>query len=89
MLRPRKRLGIAGLFFCAAAVLSGGSTVEVGGGDAAFRVGLDWFILNLVLLALIFVPLERLFPLKPEQGIFRPAGRRTASIFSSAMSRSN
>lgn len=80
LLRPRKRLGIAGLFFCAAAVLSGGSSVEIGGGEAAFRVGLDWFILNLVLLALIFVPLERLFPLKAAQGIFRP-GWTTDSIY--------
>lgn len=80
LLRPRKRLGLTGLFFCAATFLSGGSTVQVGGGEAAFRIGLDWFILNLMLLALIFVPLERLFPLKPEQSIFRP-GWTTDSIY--------
>ena len=55
-----------------AAVLAGGSTVEVGSGTAAFRVGLDWFILNVVLLAVVFIPLERLFPLNAEQGTFRP-----------------
>jgi sterol desaturase/sphingolipid hydroxylase (fatty acid hydroxylase superfamily) len=80
LLRPSKRLGITGLFFCMLAILAGGSTVEVGGGAAAFRIGLDWFLLNLLLLALIFVPLERLFPLKPDQGIFR-AGWTTDSIY--------
>jgi lathosterol oxidase len=80
VLRPSKRLGLTGLFFCLAAVAAGGSNVEVGSGEAAFRIGLDWFILNVVLLALIFVPLERLFPLKPEQDIFRP-GWTTDGIY--------
>jgi sterol desaturase/sphingolipid hydroxylase (fatty acid hydroxylase superfamily) len=80
VLRPSKRLGLAGLFFCLAAIAAGGSNVEVGSGEAAFRIGLDWFILNVVLLALIFVPLERLFPLKPDQDIFRP-GWTTDGIY--------
>ena len=80
ILRPSKRLGLTGLLFCMMAVLAGGSTVEVGGGEAAFRVGLDWFILNVVLLALIFVPLERLFPLHKDQDIFRP-GWTTDGIY--------
>lgn len=80
VLRPSKRLGLSGLFLCMMAVLAGGSTVEVGGGEAAFRVGLDWFILNIVLLALIFVPLERLFPLHKDQDIFRP-GWTTDGIY--------
>ena len=80
LLRPSKRLGLTGLFFCMAAVLAGGSTVEVGSGTAAFRVGLDWFILNVVLLAVVFIPLERLFPLNAEQGTFRP-GWTTDGIY--------
>jgi hypothetical protein len=80
LLRPSKRLGLTGLFFCMAAVLAGGSTVEVGSGAAPFRVGLDWFILNLILLAVVFVPLEHLFPLNAEQGTFRP-GWTTDGIY--------
>jgi lathosterol oxidase len=80
ILRPSKRLGLVGLFFCLAAVLGGGSAVEVGGGDALFRVGIDWFLLNVVLLALIFVPLERALPLHRDQGIFRP-GWTTDGIY--------
>ncbi|MDP2148417.1 MAG: sterol desaturase family protein [Parvibaculum sp.] len=80
VLRPNKRLGVTGIAFCLMAILAGGSGVAVGSGEAAFRIGLDWFILNLVLLALIFVPLERLLPLKPNQGIFR-AGWTTDGVY--------
>ena len=41
LLRPSKRLGLTGLFFCMAAVLAGGSNVEVGTGAAVFRIGLE------------------------------------------------
>ena len=80
IVRPNKRLGLAGLAMCLMAILAGGVGVELGEGQAAFRVGLDWFVLNVVLLALILVPLERLFPLRPEQGIFRP-GWTTDGIY--------
>ena len=33
--------------------------------------GLDWFLLDLLLTAIIYVPLERLWPLHPQQGTFR------------------
>ena len=73
MLRPSKRLGLTGLAFATLAVLAGGAGVEIDyGGDAAVSLGLDWLVLNLVLLSLVFVPLERLFPIRPEQGVFRP-----------------
>ena len=80
LLRPSKRLGLTGLVFCMAAILAGGSAVEVGEGTAAFRVGLDWFVLNVVLLAIVFIPLERQFPLNREQGTFR-AGWTTDAIY--------
>lgn len=34
-------------------------------------IGLDWFLLDLFLMALIYVPLERLWPQYPKQGTFR------------------
>lgn len=80
IVRPNKRLGLAGLGMCLLTLLAGGADVAVGEGTAAFRVGLDWFVLNIVLLALIFVPLERLFPLRPELGPFRP-GWTTDGIY--------
>lgn len=81
LLRPRKRMGLAGLALTCLAVLLGGGGVEVGPlGDAPVHLGLDWLVLNLVLLSLVFVPLERLFPLRAEQGTFRP-GWTTDGIY--------
>ena len=39
--------------------------------DAPFTIGLDWFALNVLLTALVFVPLERAFPLRVRQRTFR------------------
>lgn len=73
MLRRRKTLGLVALALATAGTLLGGSGVAirepVTGTTAA---GLDWFLLNLLVLALLFVPLERLFARRPEQDIFRP-----------------
>jgi sterol desaturase/sphingolipid hydroxylase (fatty acid hydroxylase superfamily) len=73
LLRRRKALAVTGLALSLTASLLGGADVPIDG-PVAGRVylGLDWFLLNLLLLAVIFVPLERLFPLRPEQEVFRP-----------------
>ena len=73
LLRRRKTLAIAGLGLSLAASLLGGADVPIDG-PLAGRVylGLDWFLLNLLLLAVVFVPLERLYALRPEQDVFRP-----------------
>ena len=53
-------------------MLLGGSQVEVTGPvESARYVGLDWFCLNLFVLALLFVPLELAFARVPAQGPFR------------------
>jgi lathosterol oxidase len=55
-----------------AATAWGGSSVQINdtlhNGPA---IGLDWFLLDLLLMALIYVPLERLWPQYPKQGTFR------------------
>ncbi len=77
VLRRSKRLGLAGIGMTTVAVLLGGWEVPIEGpvGDTGY-LGLDWFLLNLLILALLFVPLERLFARIREQEIFR-AGWRT------------
>lgn len=81
LLRSNKRLGLAGLAFTCGAVILGGAGVELGPlGQAPLHLGLDWLILNVVLLSLVFVPLERLYPLRPQQGTFRP-GWTTDGIY--------
>jgi sterol desaturase/sphingolipid hydroxylase (fatty acid hydroxylase superfamily) len=82
MLRRRKVLGATGIGLALAASLAGGGNVPV---DASVDVapmylGLDWFLLNVLLLVLLFVPLERFWSLRPEQSVFRP-GWTTDAIY--------
>jgi len=72
MLRRRKVLGLTGLTLAISAMLAGGGSVPVES-DFAQRstIGLDWFLLNVLLLALVFVPLERAFCRLREQTTFR------------------
>ena len=71
-LRKKKTLAFTGLFFAIAATALGGSSVQINetlhDGPA---IGLDWFLLDMFLMALIYVPLETLWPQYPEQGTFR------------------
>jgi lathosterol oxidase len=72
LLRRRKTLGLTGIALSVAATLLGGSDVEITGPVSGTRsLGLDWFLLNLLVLAVLFVPLERVFPRRPAQPIFR------------------
>ena len=71
VLRRRKVLGFTGIALATAGTLLGGSAAEVGSVGGTTAVGLDWFLLNLFVLALLFVPLERVIPRLPEQAIFR------------------
>jgi lathosterol oxidase len=72
VLSRRLRLGLTGMGLAVAAVLLGGSQVEVAlRQQSRAWVGLDWFLLNLFVLALLFIPLEVLFARRPEQGFFR------------------
>lgn len=72
ILRRKKTLAFTGMLFATAATLLGGSSVRINenlrNGPA---IGLDWFVLDMLLMALIYVPLERLWPQYPEQGTFR------------------
>lgn len=72
ILRKKKVLAFTGMLLAVAAAAMGGSSVPINepltDGPA---IGLDWFLLDLLLMALIYVPLERLWPQYPSQGTFR------------------
>jgi sterol desaturase/sphingolipid hydroxylase (fatty acid hydroxylase superfamily) len=72
ILRRKKILALTGILFATAATALGGSSVQINenlhNGPA---IGLDWFLLDMFLMAIIYVPLERLWPQYPEQGTFR------------------
>lgn len=72
LLRRRKVLGLVGAALSVLAALLGGGGVELPDSlEPRPTLGLDWFVLNLFLLALLFVPLERCFPRRAEQSSFR------------------
>src|SRR5215813_3786123 len=71
--RRRKILGLIGIFLAVSAMALGGAAVPLPQSvETKFGLGLEWFALNLLVLALIFVPLERALPQKSDQRVFRP-----------------
>jgi len=71
--RRRKLLGLTGIFLSVSAMAMGGAAVPLPDSvETKFGLGLEWFALNLLVLALIFVPLERALPRRPDQRVFRP-----------------
>jgi lathosterol oxidase len=82
MLRTRKALGFTGMGLALLTTLMGGARVPVESPvpDSPY-LGLDWFLLNLFLTALLFVPLERAFALRRDQPVFRPAWTTDATYF--------
>ena len=72
MLRRKKVLALTGMAFALGATLLGGASVpinqELTNGPA---IGLDWFLLDLLLMTLIFSPIEVLWPAYPQQSVFR------------------
>jgi len=71
-LRANKTLAVIGIGFTLAAALLGGSRVPVAGEVAGGAwLGLDFFVLNLLLYSAVFIPLERLFALRAGQPVFR------------------
>lgn len=80
-LRQSKWMGAAGMLLVLIASLMGGSRASQqmeGGSDVYF--GLDFFLLNLILLGTIFIPIERLFK-KRDQPIFRGEWREDLFYF--------
>lgn len=71
-LRTNKALALIGIGCTLAAGLLGGSQVPVEGSlSGRSWLGVDFFVLNLLLYSAVFIPLERWFALRPEQPVFR------------------
>lgn len=81
-LRRRKVLGLFGIGCALVAALLGGSRVPL---DAELSqgpfLGLDWFLLNVIMYSAAFVPLERLFARLPDQPVLRRAWRTDLVYF--------
>jgi sterol desaturase/sphingolipid hydroxylase (fatty acid hydroxylase superfamily) len=72
ILRKKKLLGFTGMLLALAATLWGGASVPINeplhNGPS---IGLDWFLLDMLLMTLIYSPSEVLWPAYPQQSIFR------------------
>jgi sterol desaturase/sphingolipid hydroxylase (fatty acid hydroxylase superfamily) len=76
VLRERKVLGTCGLAATLLAALLGGSDAAALAPDPTpLFLGLDFFVLRVVFTGFLFIPLERIFPNRREQPIFRAEWR--------------
>ncbi|MEP7349491.1 MAG: sterol desaturase family protein [Sphingorhabdus sp.] len=72
LLRPRKALGFTALGIGLAATFLGGASVQPQETkDWGIFFGLDFFVVNMVITGLMFAPIERIFPHRKEQRLFR------------------
>lgn len=75
-LRRERILGTTGLIAALAAALIGGSHATSLVPDATpLFFGLDFFVLNVLFTGFLFIPVERLFPLRETQAVFREEWR--------------
>ena len=75
-LRRQRTLGTIGVILTLAAALLGGSrATSLAPDPTPLFFGLDWFVLNVLLTGILFIPVERLFPQRPEQAVFREEWR--------------
>ncbi len=81
VLDRRRSRGLLALGLAAAALALGGGRVPIEGPiTRAPYVGLDWFLLKILGLSLVFIPLERLFA-RLEQRVFRGGWRTDLAHF--------
>jgi lathosterol oxidase len=72
LLRRRKVLGVTAIALAFAALALGGPRARVPATiGPGLGLGLDWFLLNALVMTAVFVPLERLAPRDPDQRVFR------------------
>lgn len=81
-LRSGKTLGLTGVSLTLIAVLLGGSQAEAIVGDPTpAYFGLDFFILRMLFTGFLFIPVERMFPQRKEQPVFRTEWREDLFYF--------
>lgn len=73
LLRPRKALGLTALVITLTASILGGASVQPHEShDWGIFFGVDFFAVNMIATGLMFAPLERVFPRRKDQRLFRP-----------------
>jgi sterol desaturase/sphingolipid hydroxylase (fatty acid hydroxylase superfamily) len=79
----QRSINMTALIFIVITVALGGSRVPVGNynHEANYYLGLDWLILDLLGSTLIFIALEKLFPLYKNQVVFRTGWKTDLKFF--------
>jgi sterol desaturase/sphingolipid hydroxylase (fatty acid hydroxylase superfamily) len=82
VLSNRPRLALIGACLSTIAILLGGAGIEVKDFDQSVgTLSLDWLVLDIVALSVLFIPLELFAPQRPEQTKFHPEWRTDAIYF--------
>jgi lathosterol oxidase len=76
-----RKVALTGVLSAGLAVLLGGATVRFGRIDQTpFSLGLDWFLISLVISAVVFIPIERMMAVRPMSPL-RPEWRTDMGYF--------
>lgn len=82
MLSKKKKWALIGIVFCIATIVLGGFDVDPRAvGETKYHLGLDWLLLDLFLMAVIFVPIEMVFPKRKDQKTFHDEWRTDLVYF--------
>lgn len=85
LLSRRPHLAFAGVLVSAVAILLGGPGVDVGEIDGGLpSLSLDWLLIDLLVLSVIFVPIELFLPQRREQTKFHPEWKTDLVYFAIA-----
>ena len=82
LLSKRKHWALIGMLICTITIVMGGFSVQGRAVDkTAWYLGLDWMLLDLLLMAVIFVPIEMVFPKNLKQRRFHEEWRTDLVYF--------
>jgi len=82
MLSKKKKWALIGIVFCISTIVLGGFDVNPRAvGETKYHLGLDWLVLDLFLMAVIFVPIEMVFPKRKDQKTFHDEWRTDLIYF--------
>ena len=82
ILSKKKVYALIGILIIAVTILMGGFNVEARAvGNSKWHLGLDWLLLDLLLMAIIFIPIEMVWPKNKEQSRFHEEWRTDLVYF--------
>ncbi len=85
LLGKRTRSAFIGILVTTLAIVLGGPTVEVGElGQSTLGVGLDWLLIDILVLSAVFIPLELFLPQRAEQTKFHPEWKTDLVYFAAS-----